>query len=271
MASHLFCAMAVRVDGGQTSLHGNLGKDYHLMRSALRTALFSLTLIAAFSAPANALETIFGNPGITHAGLELYGSGFDSLAQGFKMGAGKSYELDSVEVGLFFPSSAAFSMISVGLYANSGGSPTGSALVTFDNPDFSDPVSPAVYTFGYTGTRYTLAADATYWLVVNYTGDAETLFTWEFAETDALNPSTTGRFYTPTAGTSGSGITYVDTKGYDSLTPAQGWVSLSSGGTNYRGLRYAIVPEPSTYALGAIGTLVMGAVARRKSRKSVSV
>ena len=269
MASHLFCAMAVRVDGGQTSLHGTLGKDYHLMRITLRTALLSLTLIAAISAPAKALEVpIFGNTGLYHSGLDLptiflpppdpNPANFDWLAQGFTMGT-TSYNMTSVDIGLRFNNSD-FAAFSVGLYSSL---PTNSStpVATFTNPTFNN--GPAVFNFTVVGSEYTLAANATYWLVVKYKAIGD-LFTWMFADNGTLNQT-----FTPTAQNS-SGMTYATngTQAYNTGTST--WTNFSSS-PNYSGLRYTVnVPEPSTYALGAIGTLVMGAVARRKSRKSAS-
>ena len=268
MASHLFCAMAVRVDGGQTSLHGTLGKDHHLIRTALRTALLSLTLIAVSSAPASALETIFGNTGLHHNGLELPGGTgppgvpfYDWLAQGFTMSS-TAYELKAVQIGLQFPTTAAYNSISVGLYSSSGGNPnTGAApIATFTSPTFT--TSPTEYQFDYTGPQLMLAANQTYWLVVKYVGSSD-LFSWYFA--------TAGELDAPVA-QNGSGISYAGTKAYDTLGAPPVWMDFSTAPNDFRGLRYSVitVPEPSTYALGAIGTLMMGAVARRKSRKSAS-
>lgn len=267
MASHRLCALAVRVDGGQTTLHGTLGKDHHMMRIALRTALPLLTFIAAFSAPANALETIFGNPNLFHNGMELPGGAgtpeapyYDWLGQGFTMGT-QSYDLAGVEIGLRFINND-FASIQVALYGNSGGSPdtAASPVATFTNPTFNN--GPDVFTFTTNGT-VTLASNTTYWLVVKYDYDVGTsLFTWMYSQE---NP-TSGNPVAPTA-QNGSGITYAGTKGYDVFNP--GWFNFPS---SQAGLRYAVltVPEPSTYALGAIGTLVMAAVARRRSRKTAS-
>lgn len=246
-------------------MHGTLGKDHHLIRIALRTALLSLTLVAALSAPANALETIFGNTGLHHNGLELPGGVpdpgnppfYDWLAQGFTMGS-TAYELKAVQIGLqFLGSSSGFSMA---LYGSSGGNPnTGaSPIATFTTPTFTN--NPTEYQFDYTGPQLMLAANQTYWLVVK--GDIlQDAFSWYFADAGELDA--------PFAQNS-SGISYAGTKA--TLESPTSWMDFSTAPNDFRGLRYSImtVPEPSTYALGIAGTLVMGAVARRRSRKTAS-
>jgi len=117
-----------------------------------------------------------------------------------------------------------------------------------------------VYRFNYSGSL-TLTAGTTYWLVVESSDlDANPVFDWNYAD----DPG--GATRTPTAGTSGSGVTYAGTRGIEAFETT--WLNLSANS----GLRYGVivVPEPSTYALGLVGTLVMGAVARRKGRKTAS-
>ena len=278
MASHLLCALAVRVDGRQTTLHGTLGKDHYLMRIALRTALLSFTLIAAISAPANALEVpIFGNTGLYHQGLDLptifppppnpNPANFNWLAQGFTMGS-TSYQMTSLDLGLRF-NNGDFAALEVGLYSslpNASSTP----VATFTSPTLSD--GPAIFNFKVVGSQYTLAANATYWVVVKYNPVGD-LFTWMFADNQDVpdpQPPVLNQTYTPFAQNS-SGISYATngTQAYNTVTTT--WTNYSSS-PNYSGLRYTInVPEPSTYALGAIGTLVMGTVARRRTRKIASV
>lgn len=243
------------------------------MRIALRTALLSLTLIVASSAPANALETIFGNPGLTHAGMEIVGGTninpnpyYDWIAQGFTMGS-TDYELKAVQIGLRFPgSSAGFSMA---LYGSSGGNPnTGAApIATFTNPTFTN--QPEEYTFNYSGDQganLMLQSGQTYWLVVK-NNPIQSVFSWYYSK----DPGT-GLPVAPSDQT-GTGISYAGTKQYvtTALLPNYG-LGWNNFATNQSILRYSVltVPEPSTYALGAIGTLVMGMVARRKSRKTAS-
>ena len=240
------------------------------MRIALRTALLSLTLIASLSAPAKALEVpIFGNTGLYHSGLDLptiyppptppNPANFNWLAQGFTMGS-TSYQMTSIDLGLQFSIFVDTGAFEVGLYSSL---PTTSStpVATFTNPTFTS--GPAVFNFTVVGSQYTLAANATYWLVVKHNGGGD-LFSWIFADNGTSN-----QMFAPTAKNS-SGISYATngTQAYNTVTTT--WTNFSSS-PNYSGLRYTVnVPGPSTYALGAIGTLVMGAAARRKNRKTAS-
>jgi len=240
------------------------------MRTGSRTLLIAFAFLATLAAPANALE-IFGNPSLTHAGMELPGGAgtpqapfYDWLAQGFTMGS-TSYDLASVQIGLFFPGAGSYGSISVGLYTDSGGSPNtaGSPIATFTSPTFS--TDPEVYQFNYTGPTLSLAANSTYWLVVKNNGTGD-LFSWYYAKDEVNDPPTPPAQIAPTA-QNGSGVTYAGTKGYDTLAP--GWFNFSSP---QEGLRYSVnvVPEPSTYALGLAGTLVLGTIARRRNRLAVT-
>lgn len=237
------------------------------MRIALRASFLSLTLFAALSTPAIALEVIFGNTGVGNNGLNL-GGDFDLLAQGFTMGS-KSYELSAIQIAFQFNATKPTNtQLLISLYSG-GTTPNGGTLMgTFDSASHiptDKNESAQLYTFAsYTGDR-TLAANTTYWLVVENFGGP--LFKWHYAADDLG-----GQNYTPVA-QNDSGVTYpvggtpsipIGTQGIEFA--GGNWENLSA---NFSGLRFSIVPEPSTYALGAIGTLVMGVVARRKSRKAV--
>jgi hypothetical protein len=212
---------------------------------------------------------IFGNTGLYHSGLDLptiyppptppNPANFNWLAQGFTMGS-TSYQMTSIDLGLQFSIFVDTGAFEVGLYSSL---PTTSStpVATFTNPTFTS--GPAVFNFTVVGSQYTLAANATYWLVVKHNGEGD-LFTWMFADNGTLNQT-----FAPTAKNS-SGISYATngTQAYNTVTTT--WTNFSSS-PDYSGLRYTVnVPEPSTYALGAIGTLVMGAAARRKNRNTAS-
>lgn len=226
------------------------------MRIALRTGLLTLTLLAASSAPANALE-IFGNPGLGNAGRNL-GNDYDKLAQGFTMGS-TSYSLSSLDIGLRFGSPVpTTSEMLIRLFTDSAGNP-GSLIGSF-NTASPTPAFVAsnnnVYRLNYSGTL-TLAANTTYWVVVETTPTSP-LFDWYYASGGPTN--------TPTV-QNGSGVSYAGTRAVVAGTTP--WTNI---GGSFSGLRYSInvVPEPSTYALGLAGTLVMGTIARRRNRKTAS-
>lgn len=235
------------------------------MRIALRISLLALTLLAASSAPANALE-IYGN---TTSGLDNQGRQFGSsnlqfkqIAQGFTMGS-TSYQLSSVQIGLNFgvtvPTS---SQITVSLYDDNGSNRPGSSLGTFNtaspNPAFPTSNS-AVIDFAYTGTT-TLAASTKYWIVVENDPATSPVFDWFVADSVPINTQ-------PVAKNS-SGVTYLGTRG-TVATAVTSWGTNVGNAANLR-ISVNVVPEPSTYALGMAGTLVMGAVARRRNRKTAS-
>jgi hypothetical protein len=232
------------------------------MRIALRASLFSMTLLAALSAPANALE-IFGNANFGNSGRQFGSEGqFNQLAQGFTMGS-TAYDLSAVIIGLNFGATVpTSSQISVGLFTNGGGNVPGSLIGSFNTasptPSFTASTINA-YQFNYTGTT-TLTASTSYWIVVQNVPASSPVFDWYMA---SGNPSD------DPAQQNSSGVTFLGTRG--TITgDASNWTRNLT--TNFSNLRFnvVVVPEPSTYALGLAGTLVMGAVARRKSRKTAS-
>jgi len=231
-----------------------------MMRIAVRTSLLSLTLLVALSAPANALE-IFGNPGLGNSGRNL-GNDYDKLAQGFTMG-GTAYDLSSIDIGLRFDSPVpTTSEMFISLYTNGVGNNPGTLIGSFDTAN-PTPAFLAndnnVYRLNYSGTL-SLAANTTYWVVVETTPTSP-LFDWFYA-----SEASGGALSVPTEQNS-SGVAYFGTRAVEAGTSP--WINVSA---NYPGLRYSInvVPEPSTYALGIAGTLVMGTIARRKNRKTAS-
>ena len=146
------------------------------------------------------------------------------------------------------------------LFADSGSNSPGSSVLTFDldspSPSFATSTTG---TYNFTGS-YTLEATKTYWLVMTITSTP--IFDWYYAE----GVSGTGADRTPTA-LNGSGFSYVGTQ--RSTTVPLAWTAIPGGVT---GLRISInaVPEPSTYALGGVAALVLGAAARRKTLKAAT-
>jgi hypothetical protein len=220
--------------------------------------LLSLTLLVGLSAPANALE-IFGNTGLGNNGLNL-GVDYTRLAQGFTVGS-TGYNLQWASIGFQFTTTVPnTSQLLIRLFSNNGSNEPGTLLGSF-NSSVSDPAltanSDKVYTFtSFTGTT-TLAANTSYWLVVERILGAPQ-YKWYYASG--------GQTDTPTVKNS-SGVSYFGTKGF--ANGGSAWTDLSA---SFSGLRYSIVvvPEPSTYALGAVSTLVMGSLARRRARKAAN-
>jgi hypothetical protein len=232
------------------------------MRTGSRTLLIAFALLATLAAPVNALE-IFGNTGLGNAGRQF---GTDSLqytqlAQGFTMGS-TSYQLSSVVLGLNFgnpvPNS---SQILVSLFDDNGSNLPGTQIGTFNtgspNPAFAAD-GRSEYTFNYSGTT-TLTAGSKYWVVVQNIPTSP-VFDWWYA---SGNPSDD-----PSAKNS-SGVTYLGTRGTLNGDGSSWSRNLAATGSN---IRYTVnvVPEPSTYALGLAGTLVLGTIARRRNRLAVT-
>lgn len=227
------------------------------MRIGSRTLLIAFALLATLSAPASALE-IFGNTGLGNAGRNL-GDDYDQLAQGFTVGS-TPYELSSVDIGLRITGTApTSSQIFISLYTNNGSNNPGTLIGSFNTASPSPSFvlnDNGVYRFNYTGST-TLAANTTYWIVVDTTPTSP-LYDWFYAENGPTD--------TPTVKNS-SGVGYFGTR--TMLTSSSTWVNANA---NYSGLRYSVnvVPEPSTYALGLAGTLVLGTIARRRNRQAIT-
>jgi hypothetical protein len=250
------CLAAESAAGNHIERH--LGKDHHLMRIALRSSLLSLTFLAALSTPANALE-IFGNTGLGNSGLQFVVD-YDRLAQGFTIPAFTTYTLSSVDIGLRINSPApTSSQMLISLYSNGAGNNPGTLIGSFDtaNPTPAYTLNDnGVYRFNYTGAQTTLSGSTSYWIVIESTATSP-VFRWFYAENGATD--------TPVV-QNASGVSYFGTR----LEVAES--GTWTNGAAFSGLRYTVnvVPEPSTYALGLVGTLVMGTVARRKGRKTAS-
>lgn len=235
------------------------------MRPALYTLLAAIGIMCALPADrAEALE-VFGNPGLGNSGpnistLNLAGTYGPSVAQGFRTG-NTVYNLSAVQMAVNFQSTTPTNF-SLGLYSSidqSGiqvpGSLIGSFNVTSPSPAYSAN-SDVLYTFTYAGTSGTevLATQTNYWVVA--ANSTTTSFNWVYSTGSVAPSEQNSSGYSPIS----TGSTVGKTRSAPTvwaLAPTQAGVSF----------RVIVVPEPSTYALGIVGTLVMGTVARRKSRK----
>lgn len=235
------------------------------MRIVLRTALSSLAILLAISAPTNALE-IYGNQTLGDSGRQFL-TDYLWMAQGFNTGS-TAYDLTAVRIGLRFSQDLP-SGISIAIYEGSitnGTSPNfwyspdlNNQVGTFDTstptPSFAE--GNQLYSFALNGSLQ-LQANTNYWVVVDASAATE-VFDWSYA---AANPPLTEELNAP-VGLNGSGVTYLG-------TAADNFSTVVDFSTTYSGLSFNVVPEPSTYALGIAGTLVMGTIARRKNRKTAS-
>lgn len=237
------------------------------MRSYFRSVFVALATLAFLTvSQANAVE-VFGNTGISSDGVQIGGTTplTTAVAQGFTFGTGNPInQVESIQLALnVTPLSPNLDKLIFALYSNSDSLP-GSEITRFNATPVGGFVTGAqLYTFNYlSGTQF-LSASTSYWIVATYenqTYDPPTT-------TPAMNWRDSQLPTSPPSQKTGYTITYI---GAAARPAAFGSWAASSENQNLR-VSLNLVPEPSTYALGAIGTLVMGAVARRKSRKSVSV
>lgn len=238
------------------------------MRSAFSTALVALAIVPFLtSSRATALE-VFGNEGFGNTGpnirtgspaIGFYGP---QLAQGFRTGS-TEYDIASVTMTMNFATDPT-SYFSLGLYTStdqSGLQVPGTLVGSFDTNVSYTINSPTTYTFDYIGSQ-TLGINTNYWVVVS--NSTSTSFSWYYSSDG-----------------SGSGVAPVE-RNDSGYAPIPGGISTVgkpgasatwANATALQGVtfRLNVVPEPSTYALAAVGTLTLGLVARRKTRKPAIV
>ena len=125
--------------------------------------LQTVVLLLALAGTLSAATIISTYPASGGGVLVIDGGTFGFfLGAGFTMPAGGSYHLDSVTLRLDVET-ATIPGLGFGLYANSAGIPTGSALVSFTAPSLTAS-STADYTVTPTSS-FTLLPGTTYWLV----------------------------------------------------------------------------------------------------------
>lgn len=213
-------------------------------------ASLALAAVMALAPSRSNADVVFGNLGAngTNAlsGVNNDITSTDLVAVGFTTGTGAStpLKLQTITLGLFSETEAPYTL---SIYA------TG----TDGNPSNTVVATSAATTVGATG-KYTFAfsnplltASTTYW----------------------IKPLPGLSWYTPA-----SGLTPVAYNGSGYTSPGPGLVSFDSGSTwvsdelvnNGRySFSVSAVPEPSTYALTAIGLSIAGLVRARRRKASV--
>jgi hypothetical protein len=225
---------------------------HHSLFKAL-ACLIALSLpLVGFSGSAIA-EVVFGNLGASGTGA-LGGTNTDigeggdvaGLAQGFSTGAAgfSTLTVQSITLGLFGATSPAPPVsATVGIYANVSGAPAATPLFTSSALNVQET---GLYAFIFSGA--VLSPNTTYWI------QPSSGISWHI--------NTPGS--TPTV-QNGSTYSYVGTLELPA-GPSPAWETAGL-------LRYATsinaVPEPSTYAMAAIGAGVAGLMGWRR-RKMVA-
>jgi hypothetical protein len=181
-------------------------------------------------------------------------SGGTASAEGFTINAGTNYTLDAAMFALLNGDATALpsSGLNIGLFADAGGKPGGSALVTFSLPgsivsgDASYSATP--------NSAFQLAASTTYWLILN--DPTASNLNWRIS-----SPAATGSGATDAGFTQGT------------MTSATQVSSFSPAACSSR-LKFEIdatpvvasgVPEPSTLLFAA--TALCGFAIRRCWRR----
>ena len=198
--------------------------------------LFAIVLSGFLVSPTSAPAEIIGNlpQNDDDANFTVGGNTDRRWGVGFTMPAASGAPLGSAILRLSVDFTVPDDTPVVELYADSGGgNPTGAALVTFNNPTFTNGVVQD-YKF-LPSSPFNLAAGTSYWLVVS---GAETtnIFSWRGSNNPAKVP----------AGTA----TFIGTK-----FAAGG--GLPSGLTVSQDPSFQIIPEPTSLLLFAAGSAVI--------------
>lgn len=214
-----------------------------------RQALFATAFAIVVAPAAVRAEVVFGNLGSTGTnGLSSTNTDIGpgaattlALAQGFTTGGGStSLLVQSITIGAFVDGVA---NRTVSIYSSVGNAP-GSALYTSSATSVS---GQAKYVFNFSGAL--LGAGTSYWVVPDFSVD----WSWYLESTESTQPS----------GQNSSGYSYLGTQRQTQASPGT-WVATA--------LPYSVsidavtVPEPSTYALAAVGLGIAG-MARARRRK----
>jgi hypothetical protein len=194
---------------------------------------------------ANVAESavVYGNLGVSGTGAITntntdVGPGVNSfIAQGFTASS-PDLDVTSITLGLFGASEGSVPA-TIGIYADNFGQPAVSALYT---SAVTNVGTTGLYNFSFTGAQ--LTNGSSYWVI------PQTAVSWYTAATAP-------------AGLNSSG--YVFTQTVESSSLAGPW---AAAGSNRYSLSVQAVPEPTTYALGAIGIAAAGFARWRRRRSS---
>jgi hypothetical protein len=220
------------------------------MRSSIRllAAACCLAVGSTHAAPITS-DVVFGNlgadgsGGISSTNTDI-GPGAPTtlaLAQGFTTGSSSPLVLQSVILGAFVDG---IGSRTVSIYSNSSNAP-GTALFTSSPTTVS---SPGKYTYSFSGV--TLSPGTSYWVVPDFSVD----WSW-YTEADETDQPTEQN---------ASGYSYLGTKRQTQASPGVWGNSILP-----YSLSVQAVPEPSTYALAAVGLTVAGLMRARRRKAAV--
>lgn len=236
------------------------------MRSCLfRSIGAALTVLVSLTAsPAKALE-VFGNSGISSDGVQIGGTTpiTTAVGMGFTFGTGNTFtQIESITLALnVTPSGPNLDQFIFALYSSSGSLPDAEVARFSSTPVGGFIANAQAYTFNYASGITNLTPSTSYWIVATYVDQVYT----PASNTPAMNWRDSSPAVNPSA-QSGYNVTFIG-----AAARPTGFGAWAASGDN-QNLRVSLnlVPEPSTYALAAVGTLALAAIGRRKSRKIAS-
>ena len=207
----------------------------------LSTLLASILLASTALQTAVRADVVFGNLGATGAG-GISSTNTDigptaptvlALSQGFTTGSGSAYlVLQEITLG-FFATTVGTQPRTVSIYSDVSNNP-GSSLFTSAVTNVGDE---GKYSFSF--SNVSLSPNTSYWIVPQF----DVSSSWSLEASDENQPS----------GQNGSGYTYLGTRRQTQANPGT-WGNSA--------LPYAVsitaVPEPSTYAMAAVGAGLLG-------------
>ena len=211
-----------------------------------RRLLAAACCIVVGSASIARAEVVFGNLGVSGTGAlgitntDIGPTSNDFLAQGFTA-ASPNLLVTSVSMGLFGVSDGTIPA-SVGIFTDIFGEPNSTPLYTSATVNIGDK---ATYSFSFSGAS--LTNGQSYW----------------------VRPLTDVSWYLNSPGSAPTGQNssgYIYTNTLENID-GTGWVA--AGSNRYSVSVVATVPEPSTYALAAIGLGLAGLVRARRRKATI--
>ena len=207
--------------------------------AALVTCLVALGVLTAGSARVATAEVVFGNLGtsgtgaITNTNTDVGPTAGFNIAQSFTA-ASPNLNVASITLGLFGDGTST----TVGIFSDNSGEPAASPLFTSSAVTVG---AKGLYSFGFSGA--TLTAGLNYWVypLANVS--------WYTAGTAPVEENSSGYAF--------------------NATEENGGLGWFPAGSNRYSVSVSAVPEPSTYALAALGLGVAGFVRARRRKSAV--
>lgn len=237
------------------------------MHSYHRSILAALAVLALMTASQATAVEILGNRGLSSQGTQIGGENppATGVAQRFTFGSSNPQNLlDSIQLGLVVkPASSNLDKLIFAIYSNDGSNDLpGSEFARFSSTPVGGFIDDNVhlYTFNFASGTQTLTANTSYWIVATYVNQSYTPGT----STPSMNWRDSAP---PTTAVARNGFNVT----WNAAAEQSGFGAWAIN-TDDNNLRFSLilVPEPSTYALGAVSTLVMGSIARRRARKAAN-